>query len=81
MDRDSEQIMWDFSVNPKEKLHMELLSLRNPWIMAVYVGELWRESEIDDDGNVVIAPCVFDGLAWRMQWPQIRDEHWLRYLG
>jgi len=71
MDPDSENLVLDFHEHfPKDKLHAELLSLRDPWILADYISDFWREKEIDDFGTQLIYPCVFDGLDRRMQWPK-----------
>ena len=71
MDPDSEGLVFDFHEHyPKDKLHAQLLSLRDPWILADFIMDFWREKEIDDEGNVVKAACVFDGLDHRMQWPK-----------
>ena len=73
MDPDSESIVLNFHEHyPKDKLHEELLSLRDPWILADRVMDWWREHPVDDFSMPmnVEAPCVFDGLDRRMLWPK-----------
>ena len=45
---------------PKDKLHAELLSLRDPWNEQQYLCRFWRDDR----------PCVFDNLRGRLQWPE-----------
>lgn len=80
MNRDCQSIVLQFHEHfPKDRIHAELLSLRYPWILAHYISHFWRETEIDDDGNTIIAKSVFDGLDHRLQWPRTPQTAWKPY--
>ena len=69
MDRDSRGIVLEFHEHwPKDKLHEELLSLRDPWVLADYTMDWWKEKAEHYLG--LERPCVFDGLGDRMLWPK-----------
>ena len=70
MDPDSESIVWEYhEYAPKDAIHAELLSLRDPWVLADFVMDWWREQPCDDFG-MPVRPCVFDGIDRRMLWPK-----------
>ena len=70
MDRDSQGIVLEFHEHwPKDKLHEELLSLRDPWKLVDYVMDYYDEQGGHEK------PCVFEGLDKRMLWP--KSDRWL----
>ena len=73
MDRDSRGIVLDFHEHwPKDKLHEELLSLRDPWVLADYVMDYFDEQGGHEK------PCVFEDLDKRMLWP--KSDRWLLWI-
>ena len=70
MDPDSESIVLNYHEHyPKDALHEELLSLRDPWILADRVMTWCREQPCDMFG-MPLRDSVFDGLDRRMLWPK-----------
>ena len=68
MDRDSQGIVLDFHEHwPKDKLHEELLSLRDPWVLADYWMDHCKEStRHGGDENPPVAESIFARLDDRM---------------
>ena len=75
MDRDSESTMWEYhEYYPKDKIHAELLSLRDPLVLAARTLQHYRKFGI----NTACFPSlsIFDGLDSRMLWPQTNRYRW-----
>ena len=74
MDRDSESTMWEFHEHyPKDKIHAELLSLRDPLVLASRTLQHYREFGIN---TCFPSLSIFDGLDSRMLWPQASRYSW-----
>ena len=61
LDADTASVVMDFhEYYPKDRLHAELVSIRDPWNEQLFLARFWRDDR----------PCVFDNLTRRMRWPE-----------